>query len=128
MSSLRCDRCGLPVTGLLDDERQGDTGPQPRVGVRFSYHPGDLDMRDDSGLMCWSCWQTWTEPLGQPVALACCVCATPLSRTDSLFLRRVGDERAWQLCSRHAAEALNDLLTVDPKLDPATFRLPHQGR
>jgi hypothetical protein len=128
VSNLRCDRCGSPVAGLEDPGAAAGDAPARLVGIRFGYHPGDVALRDDSGLVCRSCWQAWTEPLGEPVPRACAVCAVPLARTDSLFLRRAGAERAWQLCSAHAAEVLNELLTVEPKLDPKTFRLPHQGR
>jgi hypothetical protein len=128
VSTLRCDRCGLPVTGLEEPVAGAFPDPGPRPGVRFSYHPGDVSLRDDSGLLCRPCWRAWTSPLGQPITQACAVCATALARTDSLFLRRSGAERSWQLCARHAAEVLNGLLTVEPKLDPATFRLPRQAR
>jgi hypothetical protein len=128
VSSLRCDRCGSPVAALEEPGVGADDAPARLVGIRFSYHPGDVALRDDSGLVCRSCWQAWTEPLGEPVPRACSVCRVPLSRTDSLFLRRAGAERAWQLCSTHAAQVLNELRTVDPKLDPATFRLPLQAR
>jgi len=64
------------------------------------------------------------------------VCETPLARTGSLFLTRLGDgpadRQTWQLCAPHAAELLNRLRTVEPKFDPATFQLPlarseHEG-
>jgi hypothetical protein len=35
-----------------------------------------------------------------------------------------GDLAGWQLCTAHALDFLNSLRTVEPKLDPATFRLP----
>lgn len=52
------------------------------------------------------------------------MCATPVRRRASLFLRRLDEQSGWQLCTAHAAELLNGLRTVEPKLDPATFRLP----
>src|SRR3989442_15821938 len=48
----RCDRCG---TYLFS----------PQEAVRFLYHPGDLSLKDDSGLLCEGCWAGLTDWLGQ---------------------------------------------------------------
>lgn len=101
-------------------------GPEsgPLAAVRFSYHPGDPAMRDDSGMLCGPCWTRWTQPLGAPRNRVCATCGTGLQRRSSLFLRRIGEHDTWQLCPPHAADLLNALRTVDPKLDRENFRLP----
>ena len=119
VSNLRCDVCNALLAGLIGGAGRGDMR-----GVRFSYHPGDPGMRDDSGLLCGACWSAWEGSLGTPRARSCAVCATPVTRTTSLHLRRVDTRATWQLCAPHAAELLNTLTTVTPKLDPATFLLP----
>ncbi len=128
VSNARCDRCGLPVTGVVEPETldlPAETSqPRDRRGVRFSYHPGEISLRDDSGILCASCWRAWTAPLGDPVTFACAICGATLAREESLFVRPVGAKTAWQLCAPHAADLLNQLETVDPKLDPETFHLP----
>lgn len=123
MSNLRCDRCALPVSGLVDPEAAASDA-RPGLGVRFSYHPGDVSLVDDSGLVCRSCWQEWTGPLGDPESFVCAICSRRLAREESLFLRPVGAQVAWQLCAPHAVDQLNQLRTVEPKLDRASFRLP----
>ncbi len=119
ISNLRCDICGVLLPGLSTGSADSST-----LGVRFSYHPGDPGLRDDSGVLCAECWSAWTEPLGEPRARVCAACGTAVARTSSLYLRKVGTHENWQLCTPHAAELLNRLRTVDPKLDPATFELP----
>ena len=122
ISNLRCDECDVLLPGLIPEAGVG------RAGVRFSYHPGDPRMRDDSGVLCAGCWSGWTDWLGQPRPRVCGVCETPLTRTSSLFVTRLGegpaDRQTWQLCAPHAAELLNRLRTVEPKFDPASFELP----
>ncbi|MEZ5096829.1 MAG: hypothetical protein R2731_12350 [Nocardioides sp.] len=125
MSKLRCDCCGRPVTGLVDPERaDSDPADAPHLGVRFSYHPGDVALVDDSGILCRRCWQEWTDPLGEPETFACALCSRRLTREESLFLRPVGAQVAWQLCAPHAVDQLNQLTTVEPKLDRELFHLP----
>src|ERR1044072_8234946 len=41
---VRCDRCGAELAS-------------PDGAIRFLYHPGDLVLKDDSGLLCRSCWR-----------------------------------------------------------------------
>jgi hypothetical protein len=41
---VRCDRCGTELT-------------RPTEAVRFLFHPGDFSLKDDSGLLCRSCWR-----------------------------------------------------------------------
>ncbi len=116
----RCDLCGAQVVGLAAPG-EGAAGQ----GIRFTYHPGDPRMRDDAGMLCWQCWGPWSAELGEPRERACARCAVSLTRRSSLHLRRLdAPGTGWQLCARHAAEILNSLRTVDPKLDPETFRLP----
>ncbi len=119
ISNLRCDVCDVLLAGLIDDASEDVTR-----GVRFSYHPGDPNMRDESGLLCGTCWAAWTDRFGEPAARICAMCRTPVSRTTSLHVRRVDTRETWQLCTPHAAELLNRLSTVQPKLDPKTFQLP----
>ena len=124
ISDLRCDVCDALLTGLT----AGPGGDSPGGGVRFSYHPGDPGMRDDSGLLCGACWSEWTYLLGEPRVRVCAACDTAVARTSSLHLRRFGAHSTWQLCPPHAAELLNRLRTVQPKFDPATFQLPLERR
>lgn len=123
LTDMRCDRCGLvlagpAVPGALD----------PLSGVRFSYHPGDPRMRDDSGVVCGSCWAGWTAELGVPRGRVCARCEVPVTRRTSLHLRRADEVgNGWQLCAAHAVDLLNQLRTVLDKLDPQTFRFPLDG-
>jgi hypothetical protein len=113
---LRCDICGRLI-------------PLPAYGVRFSYHPGRADLRDDSGLACAQCWMAAVRDLGEPGGgSACAACGTAVSRSASLHLRRSGEPASWRLCAADAAAFLNRLRTVEPKLDPATFRFPARER
>lgn len=138
INDLCCDVCGRLLAGLSgrpgpggrpDAGSPGQPGPAGRPGrsggVRFVYHPGKLEFRDDSGLACETCW---TDAVGGfDVATAprrCAACGEPVTHTASLHLRRFDDPRPWQLCARDAAGFLNRLRTVQPKLDPATFRFP----
>ena len=122
ISNLRCDVCDALLPGLIQGN-SGDGGDR-RGGVRFSYHPGDPRMRDDSGVLCGSCWSEWAQWLGQPRPGVCAVCQTPVERTACLHLRNLSGLDNWRLCSRDAAKLLNRLLTVEPKFDPDTFALP----
>jgi hypothetical protein len=119
ISNLRCDVCDALLPGLI-----AGPGGSRAHGVRFSYHPGDPGLRDDSGVLCGSCWPAWADWLGEPRARVCAVCGTSVARTSSLHLRRLDTREAWQLCTPHAVDLLNRLRTVQPKLDPVTFRLP----
>jgi hypothetical protein len=118
-SNSRCDVCNALLPGLMAGLRDSRA-----AGIRFSYHPGDPGMRDDSGVVCSTCWSTWVGPLGEPRARVCAVCGTPVTRKTSLHLSRVDTRETWQLCTPHAADLLNRLRTVEPKFDPATFELP----
>lgn len=122
ISNLRCDMCDALLPGLI-----AATGDSPARGVRFSYHPGDPRMRDDSGVLCGTCWSDWADWLGSPEPRICAICKTPLSRTSSLFMTKLVDRQTWQLCAPHAADLLNRLSTVEPKLDRGTFQLPLDG-
>ncbi len=139
INDLCCDVCGRFLTGLSRAGGRGAPGPDGRPGlhsrsapddmpgpggVRFAYHPGKPELRDASGLACESCWADAVRPFGDPVSGHCAACGTPVSRLGSLHLRRSGEPRAWRLCAPHAVDFLNRLRTVQPKLDPATFRFP----
>jgi hypothetical protein len=119
ISNLRCDVCDALLPGLI-----AGSADSPARGVRFSYHPGDPRLRDDSGVLCGECWAAWAHQLGEPRPRTCATCGTPVTRTTSLHLRKADTRETWQLCTPHAAELLNLLNTVDPKLDPSTFQLP----
>lgn len=115
---LHCDLCGalVPAPPAAADSEVS--------GVRFVYHPGSPALRDDSGLACRSCWSQML-PTGPVDPGRCAVCQAPVTRVSSLHVRPFdAPEATWRLCEPHAAEFLNRLLTVEPKFDPATFRLP----
>jgi hypothetical protein len=112
IGDLRCDLCGRQVPG-------------PAAGVRFGYHPGVAALRDDSGLACSPCWAEALRDLDTSSSMRCAACARPVVRRRSLHVRRVGVAgSSWNLCADHAVAFLNTLRTVEPKLDPATFRFP----
>lgn len=115
---LCCDRCGSALVGPA-----GASGGD-RAGVRFQYHPGTPELGDDAGLVCQRCWTGMTDWLGERRPASCSRCGTDLRTEPSLFVYELGDLRAWMICRDDALEFLNALRTVDPKLDPATFRLP----
>ena len=111
VNDLRCDVCGRFLPG-------------PAATVRFVFHPGAADLRDDSGVACVACWDALTKPLDVTATAGCAACGEPVPRKQSLHVRRFSDPGSWRLCARHAAGFLNSLRTVEPKLDPATFRFP----
>jgi hypothetical protein len=115
---LCCDRCGVPLTG------PEGTAAGSRAGIRFLYHPGRAEWGDDAGLLCRRCWDATVVWFGERNPDACSRCRTDLRTAPSLFVHHHGDLSAWRLCRDDAVEFLNTLRTVDPKLDPATFRLP----
>jgi len=105
---LCCDACG----GLL---------PGPDDGTRFLYHPGDFFLKDDSGLLCRSCWARTEAWLGERAKDRCSVCGREVEHARSLHVHRFGDPAGWQLCRVHAAALLNGLRTVEPKLEEAAL-------
>jgi hypothetical protein len=114
---LRCDVCGRAISGPVGVSLPG------AGGVRFSYHPGDLLLRDDSGLVCERCWaDLWHGTTAQ--WRQCAVCGEQVGHAESLHVRRVDEPDTRQLCARDAVNFLNRLRTVEPKLDPGTFRFP----
>jgi hypothetical protein len=118
ISDLLCDACESFVPGLTN-------GPETDGGVRFVYHPGRPQLRDTSGLLCARCWGEVQQRFGETRhPRQCSVCGQAVARHTSLHVHRFEDARAWRLCAQHAVEFLNDLRTVQPKLDPATFRFP----
>jgi hypothetical protein len=130
VNDLRCDICGRMLTGLSGatagpaTPAAGSPRPGIREGVRFVYHPGRPELRDASGLACAPCWEEAVRAFGDPAASECAACRTVVTRLGSLHLRRYDNPQAWRLCPPHAVEFLNRLRTVEPKLDPATFRFP----
>jgi hypothetical protein len=116
INDLRCDFCGRLLA-------------VPTGAVRFGYHPGAPQFRDNSGLACESCWADAVDRLDEPAGTrSCAACGEAVTRTGSLHLRRLDGRRTWRLCASHAAQFLNLLRTVEPKLDPATFRFPAVSR
>lgn len=111
INDLHCDVCGYVLPG-------------PGSGVRFGYHPGALELRDNSGLACAACWAAATRELSGRTTGRCSACGQPVARRQSLYLRNLADRRSWQLCAGDAVRFLNRLRTVEPKLDPASFRFP----
>jgi len=92
--------------------------------VRFRYHPGAPELGDDAGLLCEACWNESAESFGTPVPGRCARCGVDLRAAPVLVVSGGGDLAGWLLCTAHALDFLNSLRTVEPKLDPATFRLP----
>lgn len=127
ITDLHCDRCGSYLSGPAgpapadpSDDPTGRGDP-----VRFVYHPGRPHLRDTSGLMCAGCWavtEDWLDGARRPQQ--CSVCGTRVEREQSLHVHRFNEAQTWRLCRAHAVEFLNRLRTVEPKLDPATFRFP----
>jgi hypothetical protein len=117
VADLHCDLCGAFLSGppALD-------GPG-RSAVRFLYHPGNFLLKDDSGLMCSACWQRTTDELGDRKLGHCCMCGIEVEHARSLHLHESGDPLPWQLCAADGVRFLNQLRTVEPKLDPETFSL-----
>lgn len=111
ISDLRCDVCGSFLPG-------------PAAGVRFVYHPGVPELRDDTGVTCSACWDTLTHQLDRTAAGRCAACGKPAPRRNSLHVRRFSEPGSWRLCTGDAVGFLNSLRTVEPKLDPATFQFP----
>jgi ribosomal protein L37E len=118
VTDMRCDRCGIFLVGPA-----GPDAVPGRSARRFLYHPGDFHLRDDSGLFCDRCADGMREILGEHRKAHCATCGVPVERERSLYFYVGGDDKPWQLCAPHAAELLNTLRTVDPKLDPASFTL-----
>ena len=108
---VRCDRCGMELTS-------------PHDAIRFLYHPGDMIMKDDSGLLCRACWRAALAWLGvEQQPNVCARCGIPVEPSRSVHLLRSGEAEAWQLCREHAVEFLNHLRTVEPKLSVETLSL-----
>jgi hypothetical protein len=119
VSDLSCDHCGAYLVAPAEDEVT--EGP---YGIRFLYHPGNFLLKDDSGLLCTTCWARTRNWLGEERPEGrCSVCGEAIEHSRSLHVHRAGDPIGWQLCKDHAVEFLNRLRTVEPKLDPATFTL-----
>ena len=86
-------------------------------------------MKDDSGLLCQTCWSRVREWLGdERPENRCAACGEAVEHSRSLHLHRSGDPLGWQLCPAHAVEFLNRLRTVEPKLDVETFTLAGDWR
>lgn len=116
---VRCDLCGTFLAGPAGPGRE--TGP---YGVRFSYHPGDASRRDDSGLLCATCWEETRVWLGAERRPGRCARdGTAVEVAASLHVGRAGELAGWQLCRSCAVAFLNRLRTVEPKLDVAHFTL-----
>ena len=121
---LRCDRCGTELIGPGDDET-----PEGPYGIRFLYHPGDFLMKDDSGLLCQSCWTAARAWLGdERPENHCARCSAAVEHARSVHVHRTGDPLGWQLCPEHAVAFLNQLRTVDPKLSVETLSLAGDWR
>lgn len=106
-----CDRCGVALTSPTD-------------AIRFLYHPGDLVLKDDSGLLCRSCWRAALTWLGvEQRENVCARCQTPVEHLRSLHIQRTGESEGWQLCAEHAVQFLNQLRTTEPKLTVETLAL-----
>jgi hypothetical protein len=113
---VRCDRCGTELT-------------RPTEAVRFLFHPGDFSLKDDSGLLCRSCWRAAMGWFGvdQPKD-QCARCGIAVESTRSVHVLRSGEAAGWQLCPEHGVTFLNQLRTVDPKLSVETLSLAGDWR
>lgn len=135
VTDLSCDRCertlALPpgmaggMAGPSGAERTDAAGPDSQLSVRFSYHPGDPHLRDNSGLLCLACWRALSRDwVGEPAVDRCVRCSVPVTRFTSLHVRSSELAGSVQLCADHALDLLNALVTVEPKLDRRAFRFP----
>lgn len=88
------------------------------------YNPGVPELRDDSCMACENCWASLTDGLDLTPASHCAACGEDAPRKGSLHVRRFSEPGSWRLCATDAVRFLNSLRTVEPKLDPATFRFP----
>ena len=111
ISNMCCDICGRFL-------------PSPAAGIRFVYHPGAAELRDDSGLTCVPCWDAVESRIDVSANGRCAACDQPAPWRRSLHVRRADMPGSWRLCARHAVDFLNSLTTVQPKLDAATFQFP----
>lgn len=121
VADLRCDRCARGLA--LPPGMAGSSAHH--TSVRFSYHPGDPRLRDNSGLSCAACWtelaRDWQVA---PAPDRCAACSAIVTRFTSLHVKSSAQDGTRQLCRDHAVEFLNALSTVEPKFDPQTFRFP----
>jgi hypothetical protein len=107
---IRCDRCGAELAS-------------PNEAIRFLYHPGDMVLKDDSGLLCRSCWRAALAWLGvEQRENVCARCDKPVEHAGSVHIARSGESEGWQLCPEHAVQFLNQLRTVEPKLTVDTLQ------
>jgi hypothetical protein len=113
ITDLRCDFCGRFLAGPAD-------------GVRFVYHPGVPELRDDSPMACVACWAFVLRDLDTSASTRCAACTLPVRRSECLHVRRFDAPGSWRLCRVHAIGFLNALRTVQPKFDAATFRFPRE--
>jgi hypothetical protein len=108
---IRCDRCGKALTS-------------PNDAIRFLYHPGDLALKDDSNLLCRSCWRAALAWIGvEQRENVCGRCGIAVEHARSVHVQRSGESEGWQLCPEHSVEFLNQLRTVEPKLSVETLSL-----
>ena len=113
---VRCDRCGTELN-------------RPADAVRFVYHPGDMVLKDDSGLLCRACWRAAMGWLGvDQVVDHCARCGMTVEHARSLHVLRSGETSGWQLCREHGVAFLNQLRTVEPKLSLETLALAGDWR
>ncbi len=115
ITDLTCDICGRFIEG-------------PAAGVRFVYHPGAAELRDDSGLACVACWDAIEGQLRHQETGRCATCGEPAPWRRSLHVHRADQPGSWRLCAPHAVGFLNSLRTVRRKLDLATFRFPREDQ
>ena len=108
---VRCDRCGKELTS-------------PNDAIRFLYHPGDLVLKDDSGLLCRSCWRAALGWMGvEQRENACARCGIAVEHSRSVHSSAAESPRAGSSAAQHAVEFLNQLRTVEPKLSVETLSL-----
>lgn len=134
---LRCDRCGISLIGLAGGGAptnepadacsmsvgRSEQPPAGQRGVRFRYHPPDRSLGDDAGLVCMACWERLTGRWSVS-PLQCAACGVDLADAPCVSVLPYGELLAWRLCRLDAVTFLNQLRTVEPKLDQDTFVIP----
>jgi len=122
IADLRCDICGTALAGsaiLTPDD--------PRSAIRLYVHPGDPLHREDSILVCGTCWGDLGGWMGEGRPDVCAVCGQAVTYEGSLHLLvmtgRVGEAPLWQFCRTHGVELLNRFRFIEPKMGPGDLAL-----
>lgn len=123
VADLLCDICGRGLSGSAIVEAEGS-----RAAVRLMLHPGDPLHKDDSVLVCRTCWKEVADGMGpECIPDKCSVCGDAVVYDASLHVLimtgRMGDVPEWQFCRPDAVGFLNRLRTTEPKLQVSDLAL-----